>query len=196
MNVSRETQHKLDIFTDLAFKWNEKINLFSRSTKDNFAQRHIADSVQLFDHAPNFLHWVDLGSGGGFPGLPVAICALERHPEARFTLVESDQRKSAFLREVARVLGLPVSVVTKRIEAIPSLQADILSARALAPLDKLIEFTVLHRKQEGIALFPKGVSHAKEIADAREKWHFDVKVHPSRTEDQSVILELGDISHV
>ncbi|MCJ8140807.1 16S rRNA (guanine(527)-N(7))-methyltransferase RsmG [Falsirhodobacter halotolerans] len=183
-------------FTEHARKWNAKINLFSKSTDDDFARRHIEDSVQVFHHAPAFSHWVDLGTGGGFPGVIAAICAKDDDMAGKFTFVESDLRKSAFLIEMIRILDLNARVISQRIEAVAPLNADIVSARALAPLDKLCAFSVRHQRPGGISLYPKGANHAKEIEHARHMWHFDCEIHPSTTNADAVILELRNISRV
>lgn len=195
-DVSRETMERLSTYSALVEKWNPRINLVSRSTISDLWDRHFRDSAQIFSLAPTFLNWVDLGSGGGFPGLVCAILAAETRPDAKFTLVESDTRKSVFLRTVIRETGISATVLSERIEAVPPLQADVLSARALADLTKLLEFTVRHRQESGIALFPKGVNWEKEIRSARDSWLFDVEAIKSETESGAVILRIGGISRV
>lgn len=117
-NVSRETIERLGTFAALVRKWNPKINLVSKAGLETLWERHILDSVQVFEAAPpNPAHWADLGSGGGFPGIVAAIMAAEKSYRTKFTLVESDQRKAVFLRNAAREIGLRVDVTTERIEA-------------------------------------------------------------------------------
>lgn len=123
-----------------------------------------------------------------------AIMAIEEAPEARFTFVESDQRKSAFLRSVARECGANCSIVSKRIESVDALNADILSARALADLSTLLSFCDRHLKESGTALLPKGVSWKKELNDARKEWNFDCEPITSLTEPQAVILRIKGVS--
>lgn len=193
--VSRETFDRLARFVALLRKWNPKINLVSGATLPEVWTRHILDSLQVFDLAGVAEgHWVDLGTGGGFPGLVVALLAAEEAPDLRVTLVESDQRKAAFLATVLRETGVAADLRAQRIEALAPLAATILSARALAPLDRLLHHAALHLAPGGRALFPKGQTHAEEIAEALASWRFRVQKHPSRTDSQAVILEIGDIS--
>lgn len=197
LDVSRETFERLKTYEALLKKWNPAINLVSKATLKDAWSRHFVDSAQIFDLAPkDARHWVDLGSGGGFPGMVIAILAAEKAPEMRVTLVESDQRKSTFLRSVARETGVSADVIAKRIEEIPALKADVLSARALASLTHLLDFADQHLCSAGIALFPKGASHAQELVEARESWHFDYQQIPSRTDDGAVIFKIGSITHV
>lgn len=197
-DVSRETSERLASYAVLLRKWNPAINLVSRATLDELETRHFADSAQLFDLAPaEARHWVDLGSGGGFPGLVIAIIAEELAPNLRVTLIESDQRKATFLRTVARELGLKrVEVIDARIEAADPQEADVLSARALAPLDRLLGFAERHLSPGGVALFPKGARYADEVNRALASWRFEVQNHPSKTDPQAVVLKLGGIARV
>lgn len=194
MNVSRETLDRLKIYADLVQHWNPRINLVSRQSLNDIWERHILDSVQVFRCADRLPHWVDLGSGGGFPGLVCAILAVEESPETRFTLVESDQRKSAFLRTVVRECGLKCRVAPKRIEALDPQNADILSARALSDLKTLLSFCSRHLKENGTALLPKGASWKKEVREAREEWKFEAEPITSVTEPQAVILKITGVS--
>ncbi|MBA84127.1 16S rRNA (guanine(527)-N(7))-methyltransferase RsmG [Thalassobius sp. S69A] len=197
LDVSRETIEKLETYVELLKKWNPRINLVSKSTIDAVWQRHIQDSAQIFDLAPvDFQHWVDLGSGGGFPGLVCAILSQGRNPQALFTLVESDARKSVFLRTVIREIGLNAQVITDRIEQTLPLNADVLSARALADLSVLLEFSQRHMQESGIALFPKGVNWKNEVQTAEASWFFEWEQTKSKTEPGAVILRIGGISRV
>ncbi|GAB4381915.1 16S rRNA (guanine(527)-N(7))-methyltransferase RsmG [Albidovulum sp.] len=195
--VSRETLDRLEALAALLTRWNPRINLVSARTLPQLWTRHFLDSAQLLDLAPPAArHWADLGSGGGFPGLVVAILAAEQRPGLAVTLVESDQRKAAFLQTAARTLGLDLRVVAARIEAVPPLAADILSARALAPLPVLLSHAERHLAAGGTALFPKGASLARELAEALESWRFSHKKIASLTDPDSVILSIGGISRV
>ncbi len=194
MNVSRETFERLSIYADLVARWNPRINLVSRNSLTELWTRHILDSVQVFRCSEHADHWVDLGSGGGFPGLVCAIMAIEESPNTRFTLVESDQRKSAFLRTVARECNAKCTVISKRIEAIDPLHADILSARALADLTTLISFCDRHLDKSGVALLPKGENWKKELSDAREGWNFQAEPITSLTEPKAVILKVKGVT--
>ncbi|WP_319825196.1 16S rRNA (guanine(527)-N(7))-methyltransferase RsmG [Thalassovita sp.] len=196
-NVSRETAERLKAYADLLQKWNPRINLVARSTLPDLWERHFLDSAQVFSLAPEaFDSWVDLGSGGGFPGLVCAILAQEQNPVSKFTLVESDARKSVFLRTVIRETGLSAIVLSDRIEALSPLQADVLSARALADLATLLSFSERHLGKAGVALFPKGVNWQKECQVARTSWKFECETFNSATEPGAVILRIGGISRV
>jgi len=195
-NVSRETVERLETYAALLEKWNPKINLVSRSSVEDLWTRHIVDSVQVWEAAPKSGTWVDLGSGGGFPGLVIAILAAGEPDGPQITLIESDQRKAAFLRTVARETGIDVTVIAKRIEAVEPLRADVLSARALAPLDVLLEFADRHLRYGGTALFPKGESWEKELAAAQERWQMSVLPITSRTQPGAVILSIEGVSRV
>ena len=191
INVSRETIQLLERLEVLLRKWTPVINLVSQNTLSEIWTRHFLDSAQLLhyiDEAPRL--WADLGSGGGFPGLIVGILAKERFPEMHFTLVESDSRKAAFLANAVRDLGLPAKVASVRIESLKPLNANVLSARALAPLDTLLNFTERHLAPDGIALFPKGNRWREEVAQAQQKWSFDLEQKPSATDPESVVLKI------
>lgn len=195
MNVSRETQDKLDIYLGLLRKWSPKINLVSSSTLKDAASRHFRDSIQVADLAgADVRSWVDLGSGGGFPGAVVAIVLAEQRPDLVVALVESDQRKATFLRTVSRETKTPFQVIAKRIEEIDPLGADVVSARALAPLADLCGFAERHMKKTGRALFLKGESWGQEVEDARKQWRFTCEAHKSVTSAHAAVLEIGDLS--
>ncbi len=194
MNVSRETHEKLMQFCRLVDRWNPTINLVAKSTIPHLWHRHVLDSAQLFEFLPeNATHWLDLGSGAGFPGLVVAILASEGATELRVTLVESDRRKAVFLSEVIRNLSLTTRVICQRIEGLPRQNADVLSARALAPLPVLCGFADAHLNGAGTAVFPKGSNSAAEIVSAQEKWKFSLSQRVSRTDPDASVLVLKDI---
>lgn len=196
-DVSRETLDRLEHFADLLLKWNPRINLVSRSTLDDLWARHIVDSAQIYELAPHpVAHWADLGAGGGFPGLVLAILGMESGSPQKITLVESDVRKCAFLRTVIRETDAPAQVINDRIENIPGLEADVLSARALADLPKLLAFTERHLSPGGTALFPKGASWEKELQEAQSQWNFEYRVVKSKTEDGPAILAITGVSRV
>jgi 16S rRNA (guanine527-N7)-methyltransferase len=196
-NVSRETLGRMKAYADLLRRWNPKINLVSKNTLADLWTRHIADSAQLFDLRPEkSRRWVDLGSGGGFPGAVVAILAKDAAPEMSVTLVESDQRKAAFLRAVSRETGVKFDVIAKRIEELEPLSADVLSARALAPLSALLGYARVHMDKAGVALFPKGANAEQELRTALETWRFDCQTYKSQTDEDAVVLKIGDIERV
>jgi len=196
-NVSRETLERLSRYETLLRKWNPAINLVAKSTVEQIWTRHFLDSAQLFDLAgPEWHTWVDLGSGGGFPGLVIAILAAEERPEAVVTLIESDGRKAAFLANVSRGLGLRARIVNARIESVQPLGVPVLSARALAPLGALVGFAAGHLTADGVALFPKGANHAAELDEALEAWRFSYETTPSATDPNAVVFSIRDISRV
>ncbi len=194
-NVSHETFARLETIATLLVRWQKTINLVAPASLPYLWQRHIGDSLQLLDHAPQAARrWVDLGSGGGFPGLVVAA-ALAGRDGAEVHLVESDTRKAAFLREASRIAGLPVQVYPQRIEAVaPALAAgtDVVSARALAPLPRLLDLAAPFLAAGALALFPKGRDAARELTEARKGWTLDVNEAPSRSDPEGRILVIRD----
>jgi 16S rRNA (guanine527-N7)-methyltransferase len=197
LNVSRETFQRLQDFAELVKKWNPAINLVSKSSLADLWSRHILDSCQVYQQAAVAGgSWVDLGSGGGFPGLVVAILRLESDPELRVTLVEVDRRKSVFLSQAARQLDLKVDVISERIEAIAPLGANVLTARALAPLDQLCGFAHKMLIPEGVALFQKGATFQAELDEAKKSWAFEVEVVASKVDPSAVILKMEGFRHV
>ena len=194
-NVSRETLVRLEEYAALLAKWNPVINLVSKSTLPDVWQRHMRDSAQLWPLCPKGARlWVDIGSGGGFPGIVIAILAAELAPEMRVILIESDQRKATFLRTVAQTLGLELRVESQRAEDVPPLGADVVSARALTALSGLLPLAQRHLAENGAAIFPKGQSAAQELTDALELWQFAVTKTPSETDHQAVVLQIRDIA--
>ncbi len=194
LDVSRETIARLEGFAALTAKWTPKINLIAKGTVDQIWERHIVDSAQLYKLAPpSFAKWVDLGSGGGFPGIVMAAIAKEKQPDAEFVLIESDQRKCAFLRTAARELDLPVTVIADRIEQAPPQAADVVSARALAALPALLPLIARHLKSDGHALVHKGRQAQQEITDAALAWSFALEDHPSITDPDARLLDIQRI---
>lgn len=191
VDVSRETIRLLERLEALLKKWNPAINLVSPRTLAEIWTRHFLDSAQILQsvaQAPQ--HWADLGSGGGFPGLVVGVLAKEQFPDMQLTLVESDKRKAAFLLNAVRDLGLSAVVADRRIESLDPLKADVLSARALAPLETLLSYAERHLSPTGIALFPKGNRWREEVAQAQQTWSFEVEPKPSATDPESVVLKI------
>lgn len=197
LDVSRGTFADLVSYQQLVEKWNPAINLVSKAGIADIWSRHILDGAQVFEAVADRLEsaqsWCDLGSGGGFPGLVVAIQAKRSYPDLKVILVESDRRKSVFLAEVGRQLELNVSVLNRRAEEVPSLFVDILSARGLASLDALCGFAVRHLRKDGIAVFPKGQNFAAEIDIARERWDFKLTSRASYTDPTARLLILEEI---
>lgn len=189
--IPAETDRRLRGLIAALERWNPAVNLVSRATLPVAWSRHVLDSLQLVDLMPaDARHWADLGSGGGFPGLVVAVAARHSNPHLRVTLVEADQRKATFLRETARTLGVPVDVEAVRIEALPPLQADVVSARALAPLAQLWAYADRHLAQNGVGLFLKGDGHGTEIEEARARFPLRVETLPSSLDGGGVVLRV------
>lgn len=196
-DASRETQERLDVYLALLRKWNRKINLVAPSTLETAWSRHFLDSAQILEMAPQgWTHWVDIGSGGGFPGMVIAVLTADEMPDRQISLIEADTRKATFLRTVARETGAGVNVIADRIEQADPQNADVVSARALAPLPRLLEYVHRHCRPGGTALLMKGAQAQSEVSEARKSWHFDLKESPSLTESQAVILEVRELRGV
>jgi 16S rRNA (guanine527-N7)-methyltransferase len=193
--VSRETAARLDRFVDLLMEWQTKTNLVAPSTLANLWTRHISDSLQLMTIAPAAKTWADLGSGGGFPGVVLA-CALAETPGARVHLVERNAKKAAFLREALRITGSPGTVhpadIGDNVDRITG-PVDCVTARALAPLHKLLGFAEPLVRTGAKALFLKGQDVEAELTEATKYWNIKPQLHPSRTGGQGWIIELDRI---
>jgi 16S rRNA (guanine527-N7)-methyltransferase len=188
--VSRETLARLDRLVELLLEWQQTRNLIAASTVPNIWTRHIADSLQLLDLAREAKIWVDLGSGGGFPGLVLA-CALVERAGAKVHLVESTAKKCAFLQAAADDLRLPAVIHCERVEnftrAFPD-KPDVITARALAPLPKLLEMALPLLKRGTKGLFLKGQDVVSELTAASKCWNIRYKLVPSRTDDRARIV--------
>jgi len=193
--VSRETEARLDRFVDLLQTWQAKINLVAPSTLPALWMRHIADSLQLLTVAPLAKTWVDLGSGGGFPGVVLA-CALAGTPGACVHLVERNAKKAAFLREALRVTGSPGTVhladIGDSVDRITG-RVDCVTARAVAPLHQLIGFAEPWVRAGAKALFLKGQDVEAELTEATKYWNIEPHLHASYTGGQGWIVELDHI---
>jgi len=193
LTASQGAVERMRLFAALVRKWTPAINLVSKASVPDLWSRHMLDSAQLLALAPALPHrWVDLGSGGGFPGIVIAILT-EGHSEV--VLVESDARKATFLGQAVRELGLNARVVTSRIEALADQRGDVVSARALGSLTALCGYAHRHLAPGGVALFPKGARADLELTEAAKTWAFSVQQHPSRTETGASILAVRDIRH-
>jgi len=188
--VSRETEQRLAIFVDLLAKWRKVTNLISEATFAEVWLRHIADSAQLLALAPQAKRWVDLGSGAGFPGMVLAI-QLSDTPGAHVHLIESDQRKCAFLREVARATGAPAQVHAARIESITPevlMPVDAVTARAFAPLPILLDFAKVWLAGGAVGVFPRGKTTEAQLRDAPHWTDFRFETVSSRIDARAAIL--------
>jgi 16S rRNA (guanine527-N7)-methyltransferase len=196
LDVSRETEERLAAFAALVRKWNPAINLVSKTDAGQIWQRHILDSAQLFALAPQARLWADLGSGGGFPGLVIAILARQHNPGLSVHLMEADRRKATFLAQAIRQLDLTAVLHVTRIDELQPLGADVVSARALAPLPLLCGLAQRHLAVGGVALFPKGEGVAAELRDCAGLWQMEVTQIPSLTRADGVILKIRGLRHV
>jgi 16S rRNA (guanine527-N7)-methyltransferase len=197
--VSRETIDRLVQYEKLLRQWQAKTNLVAPSTLEDFWTRHIADSLQILAISPKTHHWTDIGSGGGLPGIVIAILMKQvtdmERVQTSVHLVESIQKKCAFLRRVSIETGIDPEIHSIRIEsATKQLEAcEVVTARALASLPKLLELTECTIQGERKALFHKGRDYLREIEDCDGQWNFDLVVHKSKVDDASVILELSNV---
>lgn len=196
LGVSRETRERLIAYAALVRKWSPAINLVSKSDLEQLETRHIADSLQLAEFLPNAPGtWADFGSGGGFPGIVVAILAAEQKNGLDLHLVESDQRKAAFLRTAGRELDLSLTVHCTRVEQLAPLGAATISARALAPLTDLLSYAHRHLAPGGRCVLLKGQTYEAEIDEARRTWQFDVDARQSVTDPAARILLVSNLTH-
>lgn len=190
VDVSRETFARLAAYVALLESWNRRINLVGRDTIGDVWRRHILDSAQLHPLIPPKARvLVDLGSGAGLPGLVLAVMGV---PEVH--LVEADQRKAAFLREAIRVTGAPATVHVRRIERMPVLAADVVTARALAPLSHLLDVAVPFIRAHSICLFLKGRGVEDELTEAMKAWKMRVERLPSVSDAAGTVLRLESVT--
>ena len=191
--VSRETFERVSGYLDLLDRWRERINLIGPGEGRHLWRRHVLDSLQLLQYiSAEDKSVADLGSGAGFPGLILA-CALAERSGASVTLVEKSPRKSEFLRAAGKELGLPVSVLTIRLEDAPGALFDVVTARALAPLPKLLGFAASWLKPSGKALLMKGRDTEAELAEAREAWTFDLSTLDSQSSPEGRVLRVSSL---
>ena len=187
--VSRETIDLLDTYVALLLKWNPKVNLIGPSTASDVWDRHILDSLQLAPLIPTTHRVLDMGSGAGLPGIPLAVLGYA------VTMVESDTRKAIFIQEAIRACGLTdrVRVLPIRMEALNEEKFDTICARALAPLSELCAHAYPHLATNAQCLFPKGERYRIEKEDAAKSWQFNSHEHSSASHSQSVICQLTGV---
>ncbi|RWO00996.1 16S rRNA (guanine(527)-N(7))-methyltransferase RsmG [Mesorhizobium sp.] len=192
--VSRETFDRLVEFETVFQKWNRRINLAAQSTQGDVWRRHILDSAQLARIKPDAKRWLDLGSGGGFPGLVLAFLLAERDG-ASIDLVESNRKKASFLQAVVGQFNLPARVFARRIDDAYAFVStpQIVTARALASLPVLLELSAPWLTAGAYGLFHKGRDYRSEVAESAQRWSFDLVEHASATDAHGVILELSDL---
>ena len=192
--VSRETFEALLQFEAYFLKWNQRINLAANSTLSDVWNRHIIDSAQLAALAPQAKKWLDLGSGGGFPGLVLAFLMKDRG--GSIDLLESNRKKAAFLQAVTGEFGLPARVVTRRIEDAAAFvkQPQVVTARALAALPLLLDLASPWLLAGARALFHKGRDYRAEVEESSQRWSFDLVEHGSSTDSEGVVLEISGLS--
>ena len=195
-NVSRETLQRLEIFEALLRQWQKGTNLVASNTLDHIWHRHIADSAQLLRLAPDSAEWLDLGSGAGLPGLVIAICSANRE-DSHVHIVESNARKCAFCQEVVRETGCSVEIHCQRIESLSGSdrfdRVEIVTARALAPLNELLKLAAPFFQAHTMGLFLKGRNAAIEQADAAKNWSYEAQLHPSVTQRQAHIIQINSL---
>ncbi len=195
-DVSRETIARLETYARLLRRWQMGTNLVSPATLDQVWHRHFADSAQLLKYAPDAARWLDLGSGAGFPGLVVAICRANRE-DGRVHLVESNARKCAFLHEVVRETGCSVEIHHSRVESLWGddrlIGVDCITARAFAPLPKLLQLSAPFFGRTTRGLFLKGNRARAELDAAREGWRVRANLYPSVTQAKAWVVELSDL---
>jgi 16S rRNA (guanine527-N7)-methyltransferase len=184
------TRDRLRAFAGLVARWNPTIKLVSSPDLAHLWSRHVEDALQLIPHMPaTATHALDLGSGGGFPGLVLAIAT-----GVRFDLIESDSRKAAFLQEAAMATAAPATIHMGRIEDVKLPLRLLVTARALAPLPKLLELAHPFLDRDGVCLFPKGERAASEIAESDKDWIMDLHQISSRTSSAGRILRVSRLS--
>jgi 16S rRNA (guanine527-N7)-methyltransferase len=192
--VSQETLDRLKAYIALLQEWNQHHNLVSKNAMADVWRRHVWDSAQLVPLMPPYTATVaDLGSGAGFPGLVVAELLRGR---AEVVLYESTRKKADFLEAAAQRMGLNVGIRNVRIEAGRHSPVDVVTARALAPLDKLLGYAQQMAARHTVCLFLKGQSLGVELTEARKSWRMKALQHPSATDPSGVILEVRELRHV
>ena len=192
--VMPDALNAFDAYADLLARWQARINLVGPQTLETLWHRHFLDSAQLFTHLPPDTQTLtDIGSGGGFPGLVLAIMTAHQGGPA-VTLIESDARKAAFLREASRVCGAGATIINARVEAAEVPVADVVTARACAPLPRLLPWVFGRLRADGIALLLKGANWRDELTAAEKDWTLTLAKIPSCTDTSGVILKLEGLN--
>lgn len=189
-DVSRETLSRLVTLEELVLKWSGTINLVADSTLPEIRMRHINDSLFIARTMPGETSWMDIGSGAGFPGLVVAILY---HGQRSVTLVESDRRKAEFLRMARRVMELDIEIINDRIENIEMRRYDVISARALAPLNRLLGMCYPFNGPGTTLILPKGRCWRAEVLASQGIWEYDHEVIENPDEEDAVVLKITNL---
>ena len=193
-NVSRETFEKLKTYECLLKEWQTKFNLVSNSTLENAWERHFLDSVQLFKLIPQTAKTLmDFGSGAGFPGMVIAIMANAKTPYLKVSLVESTTKKTLYLNEVKKQVGVEVEIINERIEKIKPHIVDVITSRAMTSLDALLQYALPFCGKKTVCIFPKGKKYAEELREAQKKWCFNYQIVDSEQSDEGKILVITDL---
>ena len=196
-NVSRETIVKLSIFRDFLLKENQKTNLISKSQKDKIWMRHIHDSLRILAllNGKEPIKILDIGSGGGFPGIPLAIAT--KNLDIQYTLIESIKKKSVFLESARKLLDLSnVKVINKRVENLKNVEFDIITCRALAKLTQIFNYSHHLTKQNTVFLLHKGINIVDEINEATKCWFFEHELIKNKLEKNSFIVKINGLKKI
>lgn len=197
--IDSETRAILKQYSDAIEAWTKTINLVAPSTLANLWERHILDCLQVSALVPDTgLTWCDIGSGAGLPGLVTAIARRNHVPQERHVLIEADQRKAAFLKLQVSKLGICAEIIAGRIETSRKVGADIVTARALAPLDRLIGLAKRHARPDARLIFMKGADYAVEISAAAKKFSFECEVFESQYSDGRILIlrNIRELEHL
>ncbi|MBR2299972.1 MAG: 16S rRNA (guanine(527)-N(7))-methyltransferase RsmG [Alphaproteobacteria bacterium] len=194
-NVSRETFAILSRYVNILTDWQAKMNLVSPKSLAEVWTRHIADSLQLYQYLNSDIKTVyDIGSGAGFPAIVLAIQSMAEHRDTKFKLIESITKKTVYLNAVKNELGLKnVEIINARSESLKLAPADVITARAVAALDKLFALALPLAGKHTVLLLPKGKTYQTEIDEALKHWSFYVKVLPNKVEPEGVILQIANL---
>ena len=196
-NVSRETIKKLSIFRDFLLEENQKTNLIAKSQKDKIWMRHIHDSLRILAllEGKKPINILDIGSGGGFPGIPLAIAT--KNLDIQYTLIESIKKKSAFLESACRLLDLSnVKVINKRVENLENVEFDIITCRALAKLTQIFNYSHHLTKQNTVFLLHKGINIVDEINEATKCWFFEYELIKNELKENSFIVKINGLKKI
>ena len=186
---------RMDAFLTVLTDWNARMNLVGPSALAEFWGRHAYDSAQLLKLAPDARIWADLGAGAGFPGIVLAVFLKDRE-RAKVHLIESMAKRCAFLRSVSMDLGLPTLIHNSRAESLHLSPVDVVTARALAPMPRLLEYAQPLLRGSAVGLFLKGRDVERELEEARKSWRFEVSLSPSASDPEGRIVSLKRLSRV